>query len=176
MEHHDVGQIESFHMIFPPFLVNFSKAEYLFLMFDRTLDTNDRQLITTAMNQLMFDVGTPVANQSSRQACVFFRPSVASDPEVLKIQYGTGCSATVSNRKRQTLENITPIQVGYWTNYQKTLNLAPRGCFYKGIIQHELTHVLGKKTIISIQSTSLSYQASFMNNHDLIEIHTLQLT
>jgi len=90
-------------------------------------NTDERTLITNAMNQLMFDVGTAIANQTSRQTCVFFRPAQSTDKEVLKIQYGTGCSASV----------------GYGEGYQKTLNLKQKGCFYTGIIQHELTHVLG---------------------------------
>lgn len=129
------------------------------------------------MNQLMYDVGTAIPNESARQVCVFFRPAQVGDPEVLKIQYGTGCSATVSNRKKDKVwrkSNISLIQVGYWTNYQKTLNLAPSGCFYKGIIQHELTHVLGKKNFTAIKCISLPFKVSFMNNPDLIEIHTLQ--
>lgn len=50
------------------------------------------------MNQLMFDVGTAVPGQQSRQACVLFRPAQPTDKEVLKIQYGNGCSASVSKK------------------------------------------------------------------------------
>ncbi|CAF2623708.1 unnamed protein product [Rotaria sp. Silwood2] len=90
-------------------------------------DANDRTTIKNAMNKLMFDVGTSVPGQIARQTCVVFRPAQTDDKEILKIQYGNGCSATI----------------GYGENYEKTLNLQPRGCFHSGIIQHELNHVLG---------------------------------
>jgi hypothetical protein len=48
------------------------------------------------MNQLMYDVGTAIPNETGRQVCIFFRPSQAGDKEILKILYGTGCSASVS--------------------------------------------------------------------------------
>ncbi len=48
------------------------------------------------MNQLMYDVGTPIPGQQGRQACVFFRPAQIGDTDMIKIQYGNGCSATVS--------------------------------------------------------------------------------
>ena len=48
------------------------------------------------MNQLMYDVGTPISGQVNRQICVHFRPARPGDPEVLRIQYGSGCSASVS--------------------------------------------------------------------------------
>ncbi|CAF0729251.1 unnamed protein product [Adineta steineri] len=91
------------------------------------ITTNDRTTIINAMNQLMYDVGTPIPGNLARQVCVFFRPAEATDKEVLKILYGNGCSASI----------------GYSTNYQKTLNLQQSGCFHNGIIQHELAHVLG---------------------------------
>ncbi|CAF1971514.1 unnamed protein product [Rotaria magnacalcarata] len=90
-------------------------------------NANDRKTITDAMNKLMYDVGTPQVNGTGRTACVFFRPSQNGDKEILKIQYGNGCSA----------------HVGYGTNYQKILTLQQNGCFHSGTIQHELTHVLG---------------------------------
>ncbi|CAF4864307.1 unnamed protein product [Rotaria sp. Silwood1] len=90
-------------------------------------DANDRNTITKAMNKLMYDVGTPVPDQTTRKVCVFFRPAQTGDKEVLKIQYGNGCSASI----------------GYGSNYQKNLTLQQNGCFHEGIIQHELTHVLG---------------------------------
>jgi hypothetical protein len=90
-------------------------------------NVNDRNQITNAMNILMFAVGTPIAGSTQRTACVFFRPAQAADKEVLKIQYGNGCSASV----------------GFTPNYQKKLTLQQNGCFQDGIIQHELTHVLG---------------------------------
>lgn len=71
-------------------------------------------------------------------------------------------------------EDIVFIQVGYSTNYQKRLNLASGGCFYKGIIQHELLHVLGMKFIRTILFERFPFQAFSMNSHDLIAIHTSQ--
>ena len=59
-------------------------------------DPAERTLIQDAMNQLMFDVGTPIPGQVARKVCVFFRPAVATDKEILTIQYGLGCSASVS--------------------------------------------------------------------------------
>ena len=48
------------------------------------------------MNTLMYAVGTPVTGQTTRRACVYFRPKVASDRNFLKIVYGSGCSGTVN--------------------------------------------------------------------------------
>jgi hypothetical protein len=61
------------------------------------IDASDRKMITDAMDMLMFDVGTPIPNSEQRSACVYFRPYQLTDPIHLKIQYGEGCSATVSN-------------------------------------------------------------------------------
>ena len=48
-------------------------------------------------------------------------------------------------------------------------------CMVTGIVQHELTHVLGrhfaKPSFAILLFLSLSHQAFIMNNHDLIEIH-----
>jgi len=89
-------------------------------------NANDQQTITIAMNRLMFDVATSIPDQTSRKVCVLFRPAQSSDQQVLKIQYGNGCSSSV----------------GYGT-FQKTMNLQQNGCFRSGTIQHELMHVLG---------------------------------
>lgn len=51
------------------------------------------------MGNLMFETGTPLSGQLARQVCVFFRPAQAGDRQVLKLQYGNGCSASVSQRK-----------------------------------------------------------------------------
>jgi hypothetical protein len=61
------------------------------------------------MNQLMFDVGTPVAGLTMRQTCVFFRLPQPGDKEILKIKYGNGCSATVSLR----IENFRKPSIGF---------------------------------------------------------------
>jgi hypothetical protein len=50
------------------------------------------------MNQLMYDVATPIPGETNREVCAYFRPAQAGDREVLKIKYGNGCSATVSYR------------------------------------------------------------------------------
>jgi hypothetical protein len=44
----------------------------------------------------MYDIGTPIPGQQGRQACVYFRAPEVNDREILKIQYGSGCSASVS--------------------------------------------------------------------------------
>jgi hypothetical protein len=71
----------------------------LCFIYNSIIDTNDRNTIINAMNQLMFDVGTPIPGQVARQTCVYFRPSQSTDKEVVKIQYGNGCSASVSQRE-----------------------------------------------------------------------------
>ncbi|CAF1435902.1 unnamed protein product [Rotaria sordida] len=90
-------------------------------------DSRDRQTIELAMQKLMYDTGITKPGQTSRTSCVTFRPAQSTDRKVLKIQYGTGCSASV----------------GYNTNYPNTVRLQRNGCFRSGIIQHELAHVLG---------------------------------
>ncbi len=60
------------------------------------IDANDQKTITTAINQLMYDVGTGIPGQVGRKVCVFFRPAETDDREILKIRYGNGCSASVS--------------------------------------------------------------------------------
>ena len=62
------------------------------------LDAADRKMIMDAIYQLMFDVGAPITGHAARRICVEFRAAVPSDTEVLKIQYGQGCSASVSDR------------------------------------------------------------------------------
>ena len=49
------------------------------------------------MQTLMYAVGTPVPGQTTRRACVFFRPRQAQDRSYFKIVYGGGCSAIVRN-------------------------------------------------------------------------------
>jgi astacin len=90
-------------------------------------NANDQKTITDAMNKLMYDVGTPIANSQQRTACVFFRPRQSTDKNYFKIQYGNGCSA----------------HVGHVTGIQPTMTLQQNGCFYSKTIQHELMHVIG---------------------------------
>jgi hypothetical protein len=59
-------------------------------------DMKDQKTITDAMHKLMYDVATPKPGTTQRTACVYFRPRVSTDKVFLKIQYGNGCSATVS--------------------------------------------------------------------------------
>jgi hypothetical protein len=53
-------------------------------------------MIETAMQHVMYDTGTPIANSVSRTACVHFRPKQANDATFLTIVYGEGCSAHVN--------------------------------------------------------------------------------
>ena len=55
----------------------------------------------------MFDVGTPIPGQIGRQVCIYFRAAEPGDSEILKIQYGNGCSASVSFEKLKCFENVT---------------------------------------------------------------------
>lgn len=49
------------------------------------------------MNALMYDIGTPIPGQQlAREVCVVFRPVEQTDTQFIKIQYGNGCSASVS--------------------------------------------------------------------------------
>jgi len=52
-------------------------------------------LIVQAMNTLMYAVAKPISGQSSRRACISFRPRQSSDRIYLRIVYGSGCSSTV---------------------------------------------------------------------------------
>jgi hypothetical protein len=65
-------------------------------IYNSIIDANDRTTITNAMNQLMYAVGTPIPGNTTRTICVYFRPAVSGDKEILKIKYGNGCSASVS--------------------------------------------------------------------------------
>jgi len=96
--------------------------------YDISLITNaaHRTMIEEAMKIVTDVTSTPIAGSTGRKPCVTFRPKTSSDQVFVKIQYGTGCSASVgysAGEKRLTLEN--------------------GGCFRSGIIQHELIHVLG---------------------------------
>jgi hypothetical protein len=54
-------------------------------------------MIENAMQHIMYDSGSPIANSESRNPCVRFRPKQASDATFLTIVYGEGCNAHVSN-------------------------------------------------------------------------------
>lgn len=59
--------------------------------------SSDKKMITDAMHTLMYAVGTPISGQTTRTACVYFRPKTSSDTDYLRFVYGGGCSATVSS-------------------------------------------------------------------------------
>jgi hypothetical protein len=81
------------------------------------------------MNKLMFDVGTPQANGTGRTACVFFRPSQAGDKEILKVQYGNGCSAHVSKAKEK-LRKLSSLHSGrIWYKLSKNTHLTTKWMF-----------------------------------------------
>lgn len=63
-----------------------------------SLDAADRQMITDAMQLIMYDTGSPIEGSQSRNPCVYFRPRVASDESFFTIRYGTGCNAHVRER------------------------------------------------------------------------------
>ncbi|CAF0752395.1 unnamed protein product [Adineta ricciae] len=94
--------------------------------YDLTLITNaaHRTLIEQAMATLTSVTSSTVGGTTKQ--CVGFRPKSASDRIFLKVQYGTGCSASV----------------GYGTG-ERRMTLQDSGCFRSGTIQHELIHVLG---------------------------------
>ncbi|CAF3448765.1 unnamed protein product [Rotaria sp. Silwood2] len=102
--------------------------------YDISLITNaaHRTMIEEAMNTLMNTTSRPIVGSIVRKPCITFQPKTSSDQVYLKIQYGTGCSATI----------------GYSTG-EKRLTLANPGCFRSGTIQHELIHVLGQYSINS---------------------------
>ncbi|UJR07013.1 hypothetical protein I4U23_011301 [Adineta vaga] len=88
--------------------------------------SNHSALIVDAMRR-MEDL-TKVNNRM----CIQFRPKTDADPIFITIKNGTGCSA----------------HVGYLQNYtlNRTLTLMyapPYTCMIRGIIQHELLHILG---------------------------------
>ncbi|CAF0994821.1 unnamed protein product [Adineta steineri] len=96
--------------------------------YDLSLITNagHRQMIETAMATLVEVTSTHIPGQGISKACIKFRPKLPKEINVLKVEYGTGCSATVGF-------SFSP----------NTMSLAYPGCFSSGTIQHELLHVLG---------------------------------
>ena len=51
------------------------------------------------MATLVSVTSTPIPGQITRKPCFTFRPKLAHELNVLKIEYGTGCSATVRTRE-----------------------------------------------------------------------------
>ncbi|CAF3050423.1 unnamed protein product [Rotaria sp. Silwood2] len=97
----------------------------------RITNTNDRDIVRNAMDWVVYDTGSPIADTNSRMPCVYFRPRETGDKTFLTIQYGQGCNA----------------HMGYWPNYALTMTLQKdneANCFHSGTIQHELLHVLGQ--------------------------------
>ncbi|CAF1480147.1 unnamed protein product [Adineta steineri] len=93
-------------------------------------NADDRQIIETAMQYLMYNTGSPIANSTSRHVCVYFRPKKTDDSTFLTIVYGQGCSA----------------HIGYYPNYPLKMTLQKddsANCFDSGTIQHEILHVIG---------------------------------
>ncbi|CAF1452459.1 unnamed protein product [Adineta ricciae] len=92
--------------------------------YDLSLITNagHRKIIEDAMATLTRITSSPVTGK----ACVTFRPKLPNERNILKVNYGTGCGATVG--------------FSYAPN---EMSLAYPGCFHSGIIQHELMHVIG---------------------------------
>lgn len=62
-----------------------------------SIDAGHRSMIETALTILMDATKTPIAGTSSYKQCITFRPKIASDRVFVKVQYGTGCSASVKN-------------------------------------------------------------------------------
>lgn len=60
--------------------------------------------------------------------CVSFRRRNTADQYYVRVIYGDGCSGTV----------------GFWPGTDMLVTLNDPGCFYSGIIEHELLHVLGQ--------------------------------
>jgi hypothetical protein len=47
------------------------------------------------MNTLTYDVGTPIPGETTRKACVAFRPQQQNGENFVRFEYGSGCSGTV---------------------------------------------------------------------------------
>ena len=109
-----------------------------------------RSIIVQAMETLMYAVGTPIPGEMTRKMCVQFRPRQRGDRTFFGIGYGSGCSATVRNQpiyvfsKLYFINDDIILQVGYWADTPSWMTLNNPGCFYSGVIQHELMHILGK--------------------------------
>ncbi|CAF1498338.1 unnamed protein product [Adineta steineri] len=89
------------------------------------IDAGHRSIVLQAIDALMNATSTIIPGTTTRKPCITIRPRTASDPVFVKIQYGTGCSASVgygSGTRSMTLENP--------------------GCFRSGTIQHEFLHSL----------------------------------
>ena len=55
------------------------------------LDAGHRKIIEDAMATLTRITSSPVTGK----ACITFRPKITNERNILKVNYGTGCSATV---------------------------------------------------------------------------------
>jgi hypothetical protein len=53
-------------------------------------------MIEQAMRIVENAASTAITGSTSRKSCIRFRPKSSSDKVFLKIQYGTGCSASVT--------------------------------------------------------------------------------
>lgn len=60
-------------------------------------------MIEAAMRSIEAATSTPIQGSTSRKPCVTFRPKLANDRVFVKIQYGTGCSASVSEQQSPQL-------------------------------------------------------------------------
>ena len=60
-------------------------------------DAGHRTMIEAAMRTIEDATSSPIPGSTSRKPCIRFRPGLASDRVVVRIQYGTGCSASVSD-------------------------------------------------------------------------------
>jgi hypothetical protein len=59
------------------------------------VDAAHRAMIEAAIRTVMDVTSTPIEGSTASKHCVTFRPKTASDNVFVKIQYGTGCSASV---------------------------------------------------------------------------------
>lgn len=82
--------------------------------------------------------------------CITFREKIATDDyHYIIIENGTGCSSYVSglfqNSRRSKIFYLF-FEVGRMTGSStlRTVTLEIPSCIYKGIIMHELIHVLGR--------------------------------
>ena len=108
--------------------------------------------------------------------CIRFRPKTDQDDIFITIQNGSGCSAYVGYFYfilQIRFKSSRPFQVGYLQGItlNRTVSLyhSSRGtCMRTGIIQHELLHVLGSASVLTILFKlicfSLLLKASFMNS------------
>lgn len=75
-------------------IINVDFSNRLIYLFE--IGERDRQAITNAMQKLAYDVAIRIVDSEDRKACVQFRPREDTDENYLLIEYGNGCSASVS--------------------------------------------------------------------------------